>query len=66
MWRFRLQNEEEDQSAGKEVKAREKAGAMHPRRDRLDGDEAGASFGHSLGAPPGPREEEVMRLGVKG
>jgi hypothetical protein len=27
---------------------------MHWRRDRLDGDEAAAFVGHSLGAPPGP------------
>ena len=41
-------------------------GTMHPRRDRLDGDKAGASFGHSLGAPPGHGREDVKRLEMKG
>ena len=38
---------------------------MHWRRDRLDGDEAAAFVGHSLGAPPGPGREEAKRLEMK-
>ena len=61
-WHLRLQNEEEDQGAGKEVQACEKERCT---RGGI-GYEAGAFVVHSLGAPPGPREEEVKRLGVKG
>ena len=61
-WQLRLQNEEEDPGAGKEVQAGEKERCTHGGI----GYEAGAFVVHSLGAPPGPREEEVKRLGVKG
>ena len=42
---------------------------MHWRRDQLDGDEAAAFVGHSLGAPPGPGRGgggQVKRLEMKG
>ena len=52
----------------KRIRARKEVQAGEKERCTRGGIgyEAGAFVVHSLGAPPGPREEEVKRHGVKG
>ena len=58
------------QGADKEVQAGEVERCTGDGISQLDGDKAGASFGHSLGAAPGPgrgggqapRSEEIISI----